>query len=256
MEKIRTLIVDDEEPGRTRVLELLKRDDDIQVVGIASDGREAVSAINDSSVDIVFLDVQMPLLDGFGVLRRIPPNRAPIPIFVTAFDSFAIRAFEAHALDYLLKPFSDERFEDALTHAKNQVKSHATGNVQLHLARFLEESANEKSHLDRIILRNNGRITFLNVTDIDWIEAEGVYIYLHMGQKKLLYRATLGQMHQKLDPQRFVRISRSVTVNVDRIRELQQHTNGNYIVVLRDGIELSLTKGYRSDIENWLKQSL
>jgi len=256
MEKIRTLIVDDEEPGRTRVLELLKRDDDIQVVGIACDGREAVSAINDSQVDIVFLDVQMPLLDGFGVLREIPPNRAPIPIFVTAFDKFAIRAFEAHALDYLLKPFSDERFEDALVHAKNQVRSHAAGSVQLHLARFLEESANEKSHLDRIILRNSGRITFLNVAHIDWIEAEGVYIYLHVGQKKVLYRATLGQIQQKLDPHRFVRISRSVTVNVDRIRELHQHTNGSYIVVLRDGIELALTKGYRSDIENWLKQSL
>src|SRR5258708_11134664 len=174
MEKIRTLIVDDEEPGRTRVLQLLKRDDDIQVVGIACDGREAVSAINDSPVDIVFLDVQMPLLDGFGVLREIPPNRAPIPIFVTAFDSFAIRAFEAHALDYLLKPFSDERFEDALTHAKNQVKSHAAGSLQFHLAPFLQQPANEKSHLARILLPNTGRITFLNNAHIDWLEAESV----------------------------------------------------------------------------------
>src|SRR5258708_26183713 len=116
MDKIRTLIVDDEEPGRTRVLELLKRDNDIQIVGIACDGREAVSAINDSPVDLVFLDVQTPLLDAFGVLRQIPPNRAPIPIFLTAFDNFAIRAFEAHALDYLLQPFIDERFEDPLAH--------------------------------------------------------------------------------------------------------------------------------------------
>jgi two-component system LytT family response regulator len=180
----------------------------------------------------------------------------PVTIFVTAFDNFAIRAFEAHALDYLLKPFSDERFEDALQHGKEHVRNHAAGDTQMRLARLLEEAATDKSHLERIVLRSGGRITFLDVADIDWIEAEGVYIYLHVGPKKYLYRATLGQIQQKLPPARFVRISRSVTVNTSRIRELQPLAHGTYTVVLKDGTELTLTKGYRPDVEGWLKQPL
>jgi two-component system LytT family response regulator len=195
-------------------------------------------------------------LDGFGVLREITPSRMPVTIFVTAFDNFAIRAFEAHALDYLLKPFSDERFEDALQHGKEHVRNHAAGDTQMRLARLLEEAATDKSHLERIVLRSGGRITFLDVADIDWIEAEGVYVYLHVGPKRYLYRATLGQIQQKLPPTRFVRISRSVTVNTSRIRELQPLAHGTYTVVLKDGTELTLTKGYRPDVEGWLKQPL
>jgi two-component system LytT family response regulator len=255
--RIRALVADDEQPGRDRVLELLSRDPDVEIAGVAADGEEAVALIKATTpLDLLFLDIQMPKLDGFGVLRKIAPTEIPMTIFITAFDNFAIRAFEAHALDYLLKPFSDERFEATMQRAKNHISNRAVGNAQIRLARLLEEAATDKSCIERIILKSGGRITFLDVGDIDWIEAEGVYVSLHVGTKKYLYRATLGQMQQKLDATRFVRISRSVTVNVDRIRELQPQAHGNHSVVLKNGAELTLTKGYRPDIETWLKQEL
>lgn len=255
-ERIRAFVVDDEEPGRTRVLELLRRDEEVEVVGTASDGQQAIAALGDRQVDLLFLDIQMPLVDGFGVLRALPHDAAPVTIFVTAFDQFAIEAFEVHALDYLLKPFSDERFEDALRRAKQLIRNQEGDTVQLRLANLLSASTGEKSYLNKLILRNGGRVTFLDVKDIDWIEAQGVYILLHVGSTQTLYRSTLGQIQQKLDPNRFVRISRSATINVDCIRELQQQAGGNYLVVLRDGTKLALTKNYRPELEQWLKQSL
>jgi two-component system LytT family response regulator len=207
----------------------------------------------------MFLDIQMPALDGFGALREIGPSLMPVTIFVTAYDRYAIQAFEAHALDYLLKPFSDERFEAALERARSHIRIKAASEIGQRIASLLTQRsarAPEGGFMERIVLKSGGRVTFLDVSDIDWIEAAGVYVNLHAGRKSLLYRATVGQMEQRLDPRRFVRVHRSAMVNTDRIKELQPRSHGDYVVLLKDGAELTLSRGYRSQFEAWLRQSL
>lgn len=259
MLNIRTLIVDDEKPARDRLLELLQKEEDIEIAGIARDGHEAVSLMKETHVDLLFLDIQMPGMDGFTALRQIPAGQRPVTIFVTAFDKYALQAFESHAIDYLLKPFSDERFEDALQRARSYFQTQAAGALGLRLAKLLEET--EKDHqdtkmLDRIALKNRGRITFLYIKDLDWVEAAGVYVHLHAGSESHLFRATLGQLEQRLDPQQFVRVNRSAIVNTDRILEMQHHSNGKYTIILKGGAKVPLSRGYRSQLEQWLHQSL
>jgi len=257
--KIRVVIVDDEVPACARVLELLEKEPDFQVAGVAHIGTEAVQRIRSESPDVLFLDVQMPGMDGFGVLRELTPKRTPITIFVTAYDKYAIQAFEAHALDYLLKPFSDERFEATLERVRDHIRTQAAGELSLRLARFLEKPvglAEGPDPLERIALKSAGRVIFLEVSDIDWIEAAGVYVYLHVGPKAHLYRATVGQLIERLDPKKFVRVHRSTIINTDRIIELQPRTHGDYGIILKDRTELTLSRGYRSQLEGWLRQSL
>jgi two-component system LytT family response regulator len=259
MDAIRTLVVDDEKPAQARLLELLKREQDIKVVGVARDGREALDLIRAEAPQLMFLDIQMPVLDGFGVLQETAPEHRPVTVFVTAYDKYAIQAFEAHALDYLLKPFSDQRFEAALTRACQSVRSQAHNDLGARLASLLEERSgiNDRSgYLERVVLKAGGRVTFLDIADVDWIEASGVYVHLHVGQKTHLYRSSVAHLLQRLDPKGFVRVHRSAAVNTTRIKELQPRSHGDYTVVLKDGTELIMSRGYRPQFEFWLRQPL
>jgi two-component system LytT family response regulator len=259
MDRIRTLVVDDEKPARTRLLELLQREPDIEVVGEARDGREAIELVLAHAPHLMFLDIQMPDLDGFRVLEAIGPQPLPVTIFVTAYDRYAIQAFEAHALDYLLKPYSDQRFEAALRRVCEFIRSRSNTELNARMAGLLEERAGtdvSSGFLDRLVLKAGGRVTFLDVCEVDWIEACGVYVNLHVGQKTHLYRSSVAHLLQRLDPKRFVRVHRSAAVNADRIQELQPRSHGDYTVVLKGGTELIMSRGYRSQFELWLRQPL
>jgi two-component system LytT family response regulator len=259
MAPIRTLVVDDEKPARMRLLELLQREPDIEIVGTATDGRDALELLRRLKPDLLFLDVQMPRLDGFGVLQQLGPDGLPITILVTAYDKYAIQAFDAHAIDYLLKPYSDQRFDNAIKRARRYLASADPREQAEELTAAAEErqSVNARSgHLERLVLKSNGSITFLDVTDVDWIEAAGVYIYLHTGSKSHLYRSSVTQLLQRLHPLRFVRIHRSTAVNTSRIRELRPLSHGDFIVVLKDGTELTLSRAYRRHLETWLRQPI
>lgn len=256
---IRVIVVDDEKPARMRLLELLRRESEIGMVGTAADGREALDLIRAERPDVLFLDVQMPGLDGFGVLRQLSRDEMPVTIFVTAYDKYAIQAFDAHAVDYLLKPFSDERFEAALRQARRYLGTEASKELGENVAAAAQErsSVNERSgFLERVVLKSNGCVRFLDVDEIDWIEAAGVYVYLHVGTKTHLYRSSVAQLVQRFDPKRFVRIHRSAAVNTSRIRELQARSHGDFTLVLKDGTELTLSRGYRAHIEGWLRQPI
>lgn len=254
--RLRTLIADDEQPARRRLLDLLGREPDIEIVGAARNGHEAVDLIASERPELLFLDIQMPVLDGFGVLKSIPAGAMPVVVFVTAYDQYAIRAFEAHALDYLLKPFSDERFESTLARARHSIRTHRAGEVGERVALLLQQALPDGApqYLDRIVLRSGGRVTFLDVDEIDWIEAQGVYVNLHAGQRVHLHRTTLAQIHQQLDPRRFVRVHRSAVVNTSRIRELQPRSHGDYTIVLKNNTTLQLSRKFRSELEQWLRQ--
>ena len=246
MEKLKTVIADDEAPARRRLLELLSREADVEVVGECACGEDAVDQVRRKRPDLLFLDVQMPEKDGFGVVDTIGPERMPVTVFVTAYDRFAIRAFEAQALDYLLKPYSDERFETALGRARRTV----------HARRAAAMADQETKGLERIVLKSTGRVRFVDVADIDWIEAAGVYVNLHVGGATHLHRATLGGLLEQLDPRKFVRVHRSTAVNSERIREMRPLSHGDYQVVLDGGVELRLSRSYRSEVERWLGRSL
>ncbi len=259
MTNIRALVVDDEKPARLRLLELLRREPDIEVAGVACDGWEALELIRRNEPDLMFLDVQMPGLDGFGVLQELGPEHMPVTVFVTAYDRYAIQAFDAHAIDYLLKPYSDQRFESAIARARKYLGTSAASEQSEQLAAAALERNSVDAHsgyLERVVLKANGCVTFLDVDDVDWIEAAGVYVYLHVGKKTHLYRSSVAQLVQRLDPKRFVRIHRSAAVNTARIRELRTRTHGDYTLILKTGEELTLSRGYRSHLEHWLQQPL
>jgi two-component system LytT family response regulator len=256
MDKIRTLLVDDELPARRRLVDLLESQDGFEVTGMARDGREAVDRIRDSRPDLMFLDIQMPNLDGFGVLQAVGQNLMPVTIFVTAYDSFAIRAFEAHALDYLLKPFADERFEAALERAHQFIRGHRASEFAERVATLMAERATMPTTIERLAIKCGGRVTFLEVREIDWIEAAGVYVNLHASGKMYLYRSSMGSLHKRLDPKLFLRLHRSVTVNASRIRELEVRTHGDHTVILKDGKRLPLSRTHRTQLEEWLREAL
>ncbi|HYL37466.1 MAG TPA: LytTR family DNA-binding domain-containing protein [Bryobacteraceae bacterium] len=259
MDIIRALVVDDEKPALTRIVELLEKQPDVDLAGVGRHGKEAIQLIRSLTPDLLFLDIQMPGMDGFEVLREIAPEQRPLTIFVTGYDKYAIPAFEAHALDYLLKPFSDERFEAALQRARNHIRTQTVGELGRRFARLLEDQVATNggfTRFERVVIKSSGRVMFLDAADIDWIEAAGVYVHLHVGSKSYLYRATLGQLQERLDPKLFVRIHRSAMVNTDRIMELQPRTHGDYVVILKNGTELTLSRGYRNQLEGWLKQPL
>jgi two-component system LytT family response regulator len=259
MHAVRTLIVDDELPARRRLLALVRNRPEIDVVGSGSDGREAVGLIHEHRPHLLFLDIQMPGLDGFEVLRALPAALTPTTVFVTAYDRYAVTAFEAHALDYLLKPFSDERFESALERAVTSIRTFTAAERRLQVESVIEERAavNTRSgHLDRVVLKYGGRVVLLNVDEIDWIGAAGIYLELHAGTATHLYRSSLTALLERLDPSRFVRIHRSVVINTDRIKELRPRGHSDYTVVLRDGRMVPLSRAYRAHLEGWLGQSL
>ncbi len=249
--KIRALIVDDEPLARERIRSLLKREPDFEIAGEAADGARAIAAIRKLQPDVVFLDVQMPQAGGFDVLEAIGAERMPMVIFVTAYDQYALRAFEVHALDYLLKPFDRERFQATLRRARTHIES-AGADVSRRLLALLQERRSAPKYLERLAIRSAGRITFLRAEEIDWIEAAGNYVRLNAGKESHLMRETMQSIEGQLDPQKFMRIHRGVIVNVERIRELQPTEHGDYSVTLRSGARLMLSRSYRDRLRQLL----
>ena len=258
--KIKTLIVDDEPLARRNLRLLLSKDPQIEILDECRNGREAVKAINTLSPDLIFLDIQMPEMDGFDVLAHVGPENIHAIIFVTAFDQYALKAFDVHALDYLLKPFDDERFAHALQRAKTQIEAREINRVSKRLLALLEERESERkaapeqsSYLTRVMIKAAGRVVLLKVAEIDFIEADGNYAKLHVGRKAHLLREKMHDLEGRLDPAKFVRIHRSIIVNLDRIKEMQPHFNGDYIVVLDDGRQLRLSRTRRENLEAKLR---
>jgi two-component system LytT family response regulator len=248
--KIRALVIDDEPFARERLRQLLEGDPDIEIIGECGDGLTAVEMINERAPDLLFLDIRMPELDGFEVLERV--NRMPVVIFLTAYDKYAIRAFEACALDYLLKPCEEERFAKAVARAKAHIYPSATGSPFALLANFKSEA----KYLERIVVKSGGRVYFFRTEEVDWIEAHGNYVRIYFGSAAHLLRESLSAIEQQLDPRRFVRIHRSTIVNVERIKELHPMFHGQYTIVLHDGAELTLSRRCRHKLEAVIGQTL
>ena len=252
MTKIRTLVVDDEPMGRERVLSLLQQEDDVEVIGECSDGTQAIAAIQQHSPDLVFLDIQMPGANGFGVIDAVGAHRMPNVIFVTAYDEYALKAFEYHALDYLLKPFNRDRFQETLKHARASLERRRAGDLGRRLLALVNDIKPDAPRLERLVVKSGGRVFFLRTEEIDWIEAAGNYVRLHLGDESHLFRETMSRMEARLDSRRFVRIHRSRIVNSERIKELQPWFNGEYVVILRNGTRLTLSRGYRDRLQDQL----
>lgn len=252
--KIRALIVDDEPLARQRIRLLLDREPDVEIISECANGEEALAALQRESPDLMFLDVQMPGMDGFAVLKATPTDKLPVVIFTTAYEQHALRAFEAHALDYLLKPFKTERFKDSLAHARQHLATRHAGTAAQGLLEFLGRKIELTQYLSRLSVKVGDRMMFLKVGEIDAFESAGKYIVVHSGKENHLLRESLTSLESKLDPEHFLRISRSSIVNLDSILELQPMFKGEHIVLLRNGLKLAMTRGLR-DVENVLKFS-
>lgn len=240
--KIRTVIVDDEELARDRIQTLLELQPDVEIVGVCVDGPSAVETIERVQPDLVFLDVQMPGMDGFEVLENLEAERLPAVVFVTAHDGHALRAFEIHALDFLLKPFDQTRFEKALERARSQLTRVNNAALDPRLVSLLEELREERKYSERLIVKSSGRVFFVRTEEIDWVEASGNYVKIHTKSDAHLLRESMKNMEAKLDPKTFVRIHRSAIVNIDRIKELEPWFHGEYIVIMRDGTRLTASR--------------
>lgn len=252
MEKIRALIVDDEPLAREGLRIHLEEHTDIEVIGEASDGAAAVLEIREQAPDLVFLDVQMSGLDGFGVLRAIG-DVMPIVVFVTAYDAFALQAFDAHAIDYLLKPLDPERLDTALERVRNQLHGKSRRERDERVLSLLSQVGGSPRFIDRLVTRSDGKIRIIRVDDIDYIEAAGNYAKIHLGGKMHLVREGMNSLESKLDPARFLRIHRSIIVRIDRIKELESLYQGDYVVVLHDGTRLTTGRKYRDAIQEFIK---
>ena len=253
---IRTLIVDDESLARERIRDMLASDLQIEVVGDCANGQDAIAAIKLLLPDLVFLDVEMPGIDGFGVLEAISSERLPTIIFVTAYDQYAVRAFEVFALDYLLKPFDQERFDKALRRAKAQLSIEQNDALNQRILNALEAIKTRPVHLERLVIKMNGHVFFIKAEEIDWLEAEGNYVRLHAGKESYLLRDTISALESQLDPKRFIRVHRSAIVNIDRITELQPWFHGEYRIILREGVQLTLSRTYREKLHDLLGRPL
>lgn len=250
--KIKALLVDDEPLARERLRAMLAHESDIYVAGEAGDGEEAVDKITTLKPDLVFLDVQMPRRDGFGVLKAISGGRMPVVVFTTAFDEFALAAFDAHAVDYLLKPFKAVRFHEALQRAREMLAGRGSQEAINRLLKLVEERRKESPKLTRIPVRTEERTIFVKVVEVDWIEADGNYAVLHVGSTRHMVRETMTFLEASLPDGGFLRISRSAIVNMERVRELQPMAGDNHALVLKNGEVLEVTRGVR-EVEHWLK---
>ena len=255
---IRTLVADDEPIARARMLALLRDEPDIELVGECANGPEAISAIERTSPDLVFLDIQMPRIDGLTLVRTL--GRAmPAVVFVTAYDEYALGAFEVHALDYLLKPYSAERFKAAVVHARQHLSARRTPGSHPEIPNPKSQTPNPDFQIpgrDRLVIKSSGRIYFVRTRDIDWCEAAGNYVRLHVGPQTHLVRGTMAHIESQLDRAQFVRIHRSTIVNVDRIQELHSSFGGEYVVLLHDKTRLTLSRGYREGLQARLGKTL
>lgn len=249
----RILIVDDEPLARDRIREMLKDERDAAIVGEARNGREAIDFINSHNPDLVFLDVQMPDMDGFDVVQNLSVKPAPVVIFVTAFDQYAMRAFDVHAIDYLTKPFDRERFAAAFDRAKTFLKG-ANEPDTARLVSMLEElRSSGRRYLERFAIKNNETVQFIRCEDVDSIEAQGNYVRLNLAQSSHLLRDTLNNVESQIDPRKFVRIHRRTIVNIERVKELQTWARGEYRVVLLNGACYTLSRGYRQHFDEVVK---
>jgi len=249
--RIRALVVDDEPVARGHLRALLEERGDVAVVDECGDGRSAVERIRELVADLVLLDVQMPELDGLGVVRAVWPDRMPPVVFVTAHDQHAVSAFEVHALDYVLKPVHRARFNGAIDRVIRIIRSGSSGNRSRLLSEAIERLS--PTNPDRIAIRSGDRILYLRTSDIDWIEAADDLVRLHVGKTVHDHRATMAQIEQRLPASRFIRIHRSTIVNVERIREFQPWFQGDWILVLADGTRLQSGKSYRKRIRELME---
>lgn len=249
---IRVLVVDDEPLAREGIRLHLADAPDMEVVGECGDGLAAVAAIEELRPELVFLDVQMPGLDGFAVLQALEGEQLPEVIFVTAYDAFALRAFDAQALDYLMKPIDPERFARSLDRARTRVRRRREGDVDRRLRALLDQLGSAPSHLDRIVVRTGARIVILRVEDVDYIESAANYVRIHAGGKEYLLRETMQALEAKLDPRRFARIHRSTIVRLDAIRALEPLFQGDYVLILENGTRLTSSRTYRDRLKDFL----
>jgi two-component system LytT family response regulator len=252
----RVLLVDDEEPARQRLRELLESDPDVSEMIEAENGLDAVEAILQKQPDVVFLDVQMPGLDGLGVIDTIGIERMPVTVFVTAFDQHAVRAFESAAIDYVLKPYGDERMEVAFSRAKARLVDKVVREFGERALKLLDHHRLDKPFLDRIVVRERDKTDLIHVESIDCIESAGVYVALFVGSERIIHRAALGELVGRLDPRRFVRIHRSTVVNIDSIVHLEPTTHGEFDLVLRGGHRVHVSRTFRPLLEARLGQAL
>ena len=248
---LRALVVDDEPLARQRIRDLLRRASDVVVAAECVNGLEAVQAIESLAPELVFLDIQMPELDGFGVVEAIGADRMPPTLFVTAYSEHALRAFEVHALDYLLKPFSPERFHEALERARRWCAQPAEGE-RPNLEALLQTLQQERPWVDRLLVKQGDRHFLVKTAALQWVEAEDNYVRLHVEGTSYLLRQTMTGLLARLDPAQFRRIHRSAIVNLDWIKEFQPWTGGDYMVIMRDGTRLTLSRTFREQFGEWL----
>jgi two-component system, LytTR family, response regulator len=244
-DRLRTLIIDDEPRARGLIRKMLIGDSSIEIVGECGDGYQAIEAIKQKGPDLIFLDVQMPEIDGFAVLRQVRAEAMPAVVFVTAFDRYAVRAFEEHAVDYLLKPFDKERFLRTLEHAKRRIVEQRSSQQSDTLARLLAQAKGPGKFLDRITVKKDGRMLLLNTREIDWIEAEDNYVLLHGRNGPYLLRQTLTNLEARLDPDHFIRVHRGSIINIDALAQFTPEFHGGYRLDLKSGKQLSLSRSYR-----------
>jgi len=249
--KLRALIVDDEPLAREWVRDGVAEDRELEVVGESGNGFEAAEAIRRLKPDLVFLDVQMPGLDGFGVLEALSPDEIPAIVFVTAFDQYAVRAFEAQAVDYLMKPFSRERLEEAVRRVRELLKGRSLEEFRESIGKIVEKVRRDRSYPEWVLLKADGKNVFVKVKDIDWIESSRNNVRIHVGSTVYLLHETTSAIAQRLDPKKFLRIHRSSIVNIERIKELHPWFNGDYAVILRDGTQLTLSASYRDRLREF-----
>ncbi len=257
---VRTIIADDEGLARRKLRILLEGEAEIHVVAECNDGREAIAAIRTHRPDLLLLDIQMPDIDGFQVLSEISPSEMPVVIFTSAYDQYAIRAFQAHALDYLLKPFDQERLHQALERARFELRKSKDREITRLILELLSQVKNGKEsppELDqRLVIKTKGRIVFLNVDDLDWVEAAANYVRLNANGETHLFRETISRISERLNPNQFIRIHRSIIVNVRKIKELMPVNSGEYVVILKSGKELSCSRGYRCNVQQVIEKNI
>ncbi len=253
--KVRVLVADDEPLARERLRTLLAPEDWLEVVAECPTGTDTIDAIGRLEPDLVFLDVQMPGASGFEVIEAVGPARMPLVVFVTAFDHYALRAFDVHALDYLLKPFDRQRFHDALVRARQHLERPSNGDLERRLLELVQDLKPAAQRLERFVIKSGGRVFFVRADEIDWIEAAGNYVKLHVGTDAHLFRDTMNAIEAQLDSETFFRIHRSHIVNIERVKELQPWFNGEYVVFLKNGARLTLSRSYRDKLQERLGRS-
>ena len=241
--------MDDEPPAREKIRSFLERETDVEVIAECGDGPEAVEAIRKHSPDLLFLDIEMPGLDGLEVIERVGSGQMPVTVFVTAFDRYAVQAFEKHAIDYLLKPFDQTRFQRTLSQVRDQLKRAADQQISNELQALLDGIKSRSKYADRLTVKSSRGMTFLRANDVEWVDAAGNYVRLNSNGSTYLMRETMSSLEQRLDPERFLRIHRSTIVNIERIREIRPLQHGEHLVILDNGQRLTLSRSYRHKLD-------